>query len=286
MTRVGDDVAFGLENAGVPAEQIWPRVDEALAAVGFGHGRDRPTQALSGGEKQRLVLAGALARRPGLLLLDEPTAQLDPDGAALVRGAVTRVVADRATTLLVVDHDAGPWLPLVDRVVEVDRRRTRRARPGLAARPPRRRAAPAGRTGRTGPALRDRRGLHLPRGGRPGAAAAPTPCSAPGGRSRSPDRTERGSRRSPCCWPGCGPPPPAGSRPAPSSPRGSDGVAARRTAGGPGSWSAGSAPSSRTPSSSSSPAASGTSSPSGRCDPGSTRRPPGPRPTSCSSGSG
>ena len=119
MTRAGDDVAFGLENAGLPAQQIWPRVDEALAAVGFAHGRDRPTQALSGGEKQRLVLAGALARRPGLLLLDEPTAQLDPDGAALVRGAVARVVADRAATLLVVDHDAGPWLPLVDRVVEV-----------------------------------------------------------------------------------------------------------------------------------------------------------------------
>ena len=119
MTRAGDDVAFGLENAGVPADEIWPRVDEAMAAVGFGYGRDRPTQALSGGEKQRLVLAGALARRPGLLLLDEPTAQLDGDGAALVRGAVARAVADRATTLLVVDHDAGPWLPLVDRVVEV-----------------------------------------------------------------------------------------------------------------------------------------------------------------------
>jgi energy-coupling factor transport system ATP-binding protein len=119
MTRAGDDVAFGLENAGVPAGEIWPRVDAALAAVGFGYGRDRPTQALSGGEKQRLVLAGALARRPGLLLLDEPTAQLDADGAALVRAAVARVTADRGCTLLVVDHDAGPWLPLVDRVVEV-----------------------------------------------------------------------------------------------------------------------------------------------------------------------
>ncbi|TYP86526.1 ABC transporter ATP-binding protein [Blastococcus xanthinilyticus] len=119
MTRAGDDVAFGLENAGLPAEEIWPRVDEALRAVGFGYGRDRPTQALSGGEKQRLVLAGALARRPGLLLLDEPTAQLDPDGAALVRSAVARATADRRTTVLVVDHDAGPWLPLVDRVVEL-----------------------------------------------------------------------------------------------------------------------------------------------------------------------
>jgi energy-coupling factor transport system ATP-binding protein len=119
MTRAGDDVAFGLENAGLPREQIWPRVDAALAAVGFPYGRDRPTQALSGGEKQRLVLAGALARDPGLLLLDEPTAQLDPPGAALVRGAVSRTTADRRATVVVVDHDAAPWLPLVDRVVEV-----------------------------------------------------------------------------------------------------------------------------------------------------------------------
>jgi energy-coupling factor transport system ATP-binding protein len=119
MTRAGDDVAFGLENAGVAADQIWPRVDEALAAVGFPYGRDRPTQALSGGEKQRLVLAGVLARRPGLVLLDEPTAQLDPAGAALVRAAVAHGTADRDATTIIVDHDAEPWLPLVDRVVEV-----------------------------------------------------------------------------------------------------------------------------------------------------------------------
>jgi energy-coupling factor transport system ATP-binding protein len=119
MTRAGDDVAFGLENAGLPAGEIWPRVDAALAAVGFRYGRDRPTALLSGGEKQRLVLAGVLVRRPGLLLLDEPTAQLDPDGAALVRTAVARATADRAATVLVVDHDAEPWLPLVDRVVEL-----------------------------------------------------------------------------------------------------------------------------------------------------------------------
>ncbi len=119
MTRAGDDVAFGLENAGLAPDRIWPAVDAALRAVGFPYGRDRVTTALSGGQKQRLVLAGALAGRPGLLLLDEPTAQLDPAGGELVRAAVARAVAARDTTLLVVDHDAAAWLPLVDRVVEL-----------------------------------------------------------------------------------------------------------------------------------------------------------------------
>jgi len=119
MTRAGDDVAFGLENAGLPRDEIWPRVDRALESVGFPYGHDRPTHALSGGEKQRLVLAGALARRPGLLLLDEPTAQLDGPGAGLVREAVALATADRRATVIVVDHDAQPWLPLVDRVVEL-----------------------------------------------------------------------------------------------------------------------------------------------------------------------
>ncbi|OZV84764.1 ABC transporter ATP-binding protein [Micromonospora echinospora] len=116
MARCGDDVAFGLENRGVPAERIWPRVDEALARVGFPYPRDRPTAALSGGEQQRLALAGALALRPGLLLLDEPTANLDPAGAALVRRAVAEAV-DADTTLVLVEHRVAEALPLVDRVV-------------------------------------------------------------------------------------------------------------------------------------------------------------------------
>jgi len=82
LARVGDDVAFGCENLGVPREQIWPRVRWALDAVGLDVPLDRPTKALSGGQKQRLALAGALAMRPGLLLLDEPTANLDPGGVA------------------------------------------------------------------------------------------------------------------------------------------------------------------------------------------------------------
>jgi energy-coupling factor transporter ATP-binding protein EcfA2 len=119
MTRSGDDVAFGLENIGMPPDRIWPAVDAAMHAVGFDLGRERPTAALSGGQKQRLVLAGALAPHPGLLVLDEPTAQLDPEGADLVRAAVERAVGDRSATLVVVDHDVESWRPLVDRVVEL-----------------------------------------------------------------------------------------------------------------------------------------------------------------------
>ncbi|WP_027644849.1 ABC transporter ATP-binding protein [Salinispora oceanensis] len=116
MARCGDDVAFGPENRGLPAEQIWPRVDEALRRVGFRYGRDRPTAALSGGEQQRLAFAGVLALRPRLLLLDEPTANLDPAGAALIRDAVAAAL-DADTTLLLVEHRLAEALPLVDRVV-------------------------------------------------------------------------------------------------------------------------------------------------------------------------
>ena len=77
LSKVGDDVAFGCENLGVPASEIPGRVSEALDAVGLDVPLQRPTKALSGGQKQRLVLAGVLAMRPGLLLLDEPTASLD-----------------------------------------------------------------------------------------------------------------------------------------------------------------------------------------------------------------
>ena len=117
MSRAGDDVAFGLENAGVPREDIWPRVDAALRDVGFGHGRDRATNALSGGEQQRLALAGALVREPRVLVLDEPTANLDPDGSRLVLDAVERAVAASGATLVVVEHRVSAAVDLVDRVV-------------------------------------------------------------------------------------------------------------------------------------------------------------------------
>src|SRR5256885_10647132 len=103
MARAGDDVAFGPENLGVPAAEIWPRVGAALRAVAFPYPLDRSTAALSGGEQQRLALAGVLALRPDVLLLDEPTANLDPAGAALIRSALTGL-----TTLTGLTARAGP----------------------------------------------------------------------------------------------------------------------------------------------------------------------------------
>jgi energy-coupling factor transport system ATP-binding protein len=120
MGRAGDDVAFGLENRCVPAEQIWGRVDAALEAVGFPYGREHRTAALSGGEKQRLALAGTLALGPSLLLLDEPTANLDPDGAVLVRDVLRRVLERLEATMLLVEHRVDEALPLVDRVVVLE----------------------------------------------------------------------------------------------------------------------------------------------------------------------
>lgn len=117
LSKVGDDVAFGCENLGVPAAEIPSRVAEAVASVGLAVPLDRPTKALSGGQKQRLALAGVLAMRPGLLLLDEPTANLDPVGVAEVRAAVERVVTQEGTTLVLIEHRTAVWADLMTRVV-------------------------------------------------------------------------------------------------------------------------------------------------------------------------
>jgi energy-coupling factor transporter ATP-binding protein EcfA2 len=120
LARVGDDVAFGCENLGVPRAEIWPRVTRALAEVGLDLPLRHPTSALSGGQKQRLALAGVLAMQPGLVLLDEPTANLDPDGVVEVRDAVLRSVRASGATLVVIEHRVAVWQDAVDRVIVLD----------------------------------------------------------------------------------------------------------------------------------------------------------------------
>ena len=119
MSRIGDEVAFGPENLGVPRAEIWPRVHDALDAVGLNLPLDHSTSELSGGQKQRLAIAAVLAMRPGILLLDEPTANLDPNGVIEVRDAVGRAVQTTGSSLIVVEHRVSTWLPVVDRVVVI-----------------------------------------------------------------------------------------------------------------------------------------------------------------------
>ena len=119
LARVGDDVAFGMENLGVAREEIWPRVADSLNAVGLDVPLHHSTTELSGGQKQRLALASILAMGPGLLLLDEPTANLDPSGVAEVRAAVETVVERTGATVVVVEHRVDVWASLVDRVIVV-----------------------------------------------------------------------------------------------------------------------------------------------------------------------
>ena len=117
--RVEHDVAFALENLGLTEPAMRRRVEEALDALGIAHLRDRSPSTLSGGERQRAAIAGALATGPQVLVLDEPTSQLDPQGAEDVLAALTRLNADLGTTVLLAEHRLERAAPLADRAVVV-----------------------------------------------------------------------------------------------------------------------------------------------------------------------
>ncbi|WP_249106409.1 ABC transporter ATP-binding protein [Argonema galeatum] len=104
MPTVGADVAFGLVEENLPLRQVRQRVEEALATVNLWALQRRPIYALSGGQKQRVAIAGALARRCEVLLLDEPTALLDPDSQLDLVAQVRRLVNTQGITALWVTH--------------------------------------------------------------------------------------------------------------------------------------------------------------------------------------
>jgi energy-coupling factor transport system ATP-binding protein len=120
VDNVEHDVAFVLENLRMPETAMRRRVEETLDALGIAHLRDRSPATLSGGEQQRAAIAGALAAAPSALVLDEPTSQLDPQGADDVLAAVTRLNADLGTTVLVAEHRLDRAAPLADRAVVLE----------------------------------------------------------------------------------------------------------------------------------------------------------------------
>jgi energy-coupling factor transport system ATP-binding protein len=120
VDRVEHDVAFVLENLGTDPVAMRRRVEEVLDALGIAHLRHRSPETLSGGERQRAAIAGALASAPGCLVLDEPTSQLDPQGADDVLAAVARLNADLGTTIVLAEHRLERAGPLADRAVVVE----------------------------------------------------------------------------------------------------------------------------------------------------------------------
>ena len=118
LGTVERDVAFGPANAGMPVTEIARCVDGALQAAGASHLRDRRIEALSSGERQRVAIAGVLARGPRLLLLDEPTSQLDARAAADLARAL-RELADAGTAVVITEHRAERVRPIADRVLAV-----------------------------------------------------------------------------------------------------------------------------------------------------------------------
>ncbi len=117
LDRVEDEIAFALENGAIPPAEMRVRVEEVLNLLGLTPLRDRPLETLSGGEKQRVAIAAALALRPRVLVLDEPTSQLDPQSAEDVLGALVRLNRDIGLTVVLAEHRLERILPHADHLI-------------------------------------------------------------------------------------------------------------------------------------------------------------------------
>lgn len=113
-STVADDVAFGLENIGMPREEMIKRIDESLRQVGMEKFKDIEPARLSGGQKQRVAIAGVLALKPEIIVLDEATSMLDPKGRAEVLETVKEIKESNNLTVLSITHD-------IDEAAEADR---------------------------------------------------------------------------------------------------------------------------------------------------------------------
>lgn len=117
LDQVEPEIAFGLENAAIPPDEMRLRVEEVLDLLDLESLRARPLVTLSGGERQRVAIAAALALRPQILVLDEPTSQLDPKSAEDVLQALVRLNQDFGLTIILAEHRLERVLPYVDRLV-------------------------------------------------------------------------------------------------------------------------------------------------------------------------
>jgi len=120
---IEDEIAFGPRNLGLAAPEVADRVAFASGAVGIGHLRGREVRRLSGGEQQRVAIAAALAMRPSILVLDEPTANLDAEGTQSVARALARLNRRFHVTVVVIEHRLEPFLPHAHRLIWLDRGR-------------------------------------------------------------------------------------------------------------------------------------------------------------------
>jgi energy-coupling factor transport system ATP-binding protein len=114
---VREEVAFGLENLGIPRPEMAQRIEQALALTGLDGLADRSPYALSGGQQQRLAIASMIVMRPQVLVLDEPTSQLDPAGTREVFAALRSLTAERQMTVVVVEHKLEWVATFADRVL-------------------------------------------------------------------------------------------------------------------------------------------------------------------------